>query len=67
MRRYAKKYGSTGILGGPAISIYIVIRTEDATRAAAEGYQPIDDSITDEQVNRKFCVTTICHVEDVVN
>jgi hypothetical protein len=58
MRRYFREYGQ--IRAGVAdMKLYLVIRTDDELRAQVEGFTPIDDALSDEEVKRVYGVTTI--------
>jgi hypothetical protein len=63
MRRYFREYGEIRA-GAAGMKLYLVIRTEDELRASVEGFTPIDETLTDDQVKRVYGVTTIYIVEE---
>jgi hypothetical protein len=63
MRRYFRQYGQMRA-GAADLKLYLVIRTADELRAEVEGFTPIDEALSDEDVKRIYSVTTIYHVED---
>jgi hypothetical protein len=63
MRRYFRQYGQ--IQSGVAdLKLYLVIRTADELRAQVEGFTPIDETLSDEEVKSVYGVTTIYIVGD---
>jgi hypothetical protein len=61
MRRYFRQYGQIRA-GAGKLALYLVIRTANELRAEVEGFTPIDDSLTDEDVKRIYGVVTIFEV-----
>jgi hypothetical protein len=58
MRRYFREYGQIHA-GAAEVKLYLVIRTEDELRASVEGFTPIDETLSDEDVKHTYGVTTI--------